>query len=196
MNKAFFRDMLTKSVKFHGNLCLGLVLGVRVALAGLNELKISHERARDLIVFTEIDRCLTDAIQAVTGCSLGRRTLKFRDYGKFAATFLDVSSERAVRISIRSDIPELTLNQNSEMDLESKISQAVEEYSKIEDNSFLRIESVKVSMSEYDLPGRPKSKISCGSCGERIFDNKGVSAEGRILCKACSGERYYRFAGE
>ena len=196
MNKKFFKDMLTKSAKFHGDLCLGLVLGTRIALAGLDELKTFQVKNKDLIVFVEMDRCVSDAIQAITGCSLGKRRLKFRDYGKFAASFLDMSSGKGVRVSIKSNIPKMTLDQNKESDLEGRIDEVVEKYSKIEDSSFLKIETVEIFVSENDLPGRPKCKIPCSNCGEMIFDNKGVDVDNKILCKACFGEGYYRFVGD
>ena len=56
-----------------------------------------------LVVLVEIDRCATDAIQALTGVSLGKRTLKHVDYGKMAATFVDTASGRAVRVAARED---------------------------------------------------------------------------------------------
>src|SRR5512132_1254748 len=85
----------------HGHICAGQILGVRMALYGLNLLGIDDPMGRDrkrLVTFVEIDRCATDAITVVTGCRLGKRALKFRDFGKVAATFVDVSTGRAFRI--------------------------------------------------------------------------------------------------
>jgi formylmethanofuran dehydrogenase subunit E len=89
-----FADLLEEAVRFHGHLCPGQVLGVRMALAGCRELGIDRPRSvgKRLVVFVEIDRCATDAIQALTGVSIGKRTLKHLDYGKMAATFADVET--------------------------------------------------------------------------------------------------------
>ena len=79
----------------HGHLCAGQILGVRLALFGLAKLGIDDPRGKDrkrLVTFVEIDRCATDAIAVVTGCRLGKRALKFRDWGKMAATFVDLSA--------------------------------------------------------------------------------------------------------
>src|SRR5204862_6277311 len=79
----------------HGHLCAGQILGVRMAMLGLEKLGIQDPRGVDrkrLITFVEIDRCATDAIMVVTGCRLGKRALKFRDWGKLAATFIDVNT--------------------------------------------------------------------------------------------------------
>ncbi|MDE0721217.1 MAG: formylmethanofuran dehydrogenase subunit E family protein [Dehalococcoidia bacterium] len=51
----------------------------------------------------EIDRCATNAIQSVTGCKLGKRTLKLMDFGKIAATFYNLRESRAVRVLARND---------------------------------------------------------------------------------------------
>ncbi len=76
-------DLLEESGALHGHLCPGQVLGVRMATLGCRQVGIEEPAAsRNLIVYVEIDRCAADAIQAVTGCKLGKRTLKYRDYGK------------------------------------------------------------------------------------------------------------------
>lgn len=75
-------------------------MGTRMTIAALRELGMNpHERNRDLIVYVEIDRCMTDAVQAIAGVSVGHRSLKVRDYGKFAATFVDTANNRAIRVS-------------------------------------------------------------------------------------------------
>jgi formylmethanofuran dehydrogenase subunit E len=86
---------LLEAEKAHGHLCAGQVLGVRLAMLGLEKLGIEDPRGKDrkrLVTFVEIDRCATDAIAVVTGCRLGKRALKFRDWGKMAATFVDLAS--------------------------------------------------------------------------------------------------------
>ena len=72
------------SVENHGHLSPGPVLGVRMAMTGCRAVGIDDPKnTRDLTVYAEIDRCATDAIQSVTGCKLGKRTLRFLDYGKW-----------------------------------------------------------------------------------------------------------------
>ncbi len=97
-------DYLREAEQAHGHLCAGQVLGVRMAMLGLEKLGIDDPRGKDrkrLVTFVEIDRCATDAIGVVTGCRLGKRALKFRDWGKMAATFVDVSTGKAIRIAAK-----------------------------------------------------------------------------------------------
>jgi len=97
-------EYLADAEQAHGHLCAGQVLGVRMAMVGLQKLGINDplankEDRKRLVTFVEIDRCATDAIGVVTGCRLGKRALKFRDWGKMAATFVDVSTGKAIRIA-------------------------------------------------------------------------------------------------
>ena len=96
---------LEDAAQAHGHLCAGQVLGVRLAMLGLRELGIEdplRERKR-LVTCVEIDRCVTDAVALVAGCRLGKRALKFFDWGKVAATFVDLQTGRSVRIVARED---------------------------------------------------------------------------------------------
>jgi len=93
--------LLEKAKRFHGDVCLGILLGTRLAIIGMRVLGMDPlVKNRDLIVFVETDRCVTDAIQAITGCSLGHRTMKFINYGKAAATFVDLKTNKAVRVAV------------------------------------------------------------------------------------------------
>jgi formylmethanofuran dehydrogenase subunit E len=97
-----FDEALKIAESFHGKTCVGLVLGTRIALAGLQRLEVNDpSQERDLIVFVEIDRCLADAIQAITRCTFGKRKLKYLDYGKFAATFVVTSKNKSLRVSMK-----------------------------------------------------------------------------------------------
>src|SRR5580698_9236172 len=94
-------ELLVKAEAAHGHMCAGQILGVRLALLGLQRLGIQDPLGADrkrIVTYVEIDRCATDAIGLVTGCRLGKRTLKFRDWGKMAATFIHLDTGHALRI--------------------------------------------------------------------------------------------------
>src|SRR5204862_5813990 len=94
-------EILGECERLHGHMCAGQLLGARMALLGCRLIGTEDPRGADrkkLIVWVEIDRCMTDAVSAVTGVRLGRRSLKFVDYGKVAATFLNTETRQAVRI--------------------------------------------------------------------------------------------------
>jgi len=201
-----FNVMLEKAISFHGHACVGLVLGTRIAMAGLRKLGINDPfKTRDLIVYVEIDRCLADAIQATTGCTIGKRRMKYVDYGKFAATFMDTSRNRGVRISVRAKARELAMKYGEEHGLiergkvlsrKQEMKIMAEAYSKIRGVDLLDIRDVGVSIPKWDLPGLPERKVMCAVCGERIFDGREKIKNGRILCRPCTIGAYYKVLGE
>src|SRR3954470_12106287 len=94
----------------HGHLCAGQILGLRLAMRGMELLGIDDPAGKDrkrLVTYVEIDRCATDAITVVTGCRLGKRALKFRDFGKMAATFCNLADGSAVRVLARDSSKQL-----------------------------------------------------------------------------------------
>src|ERR1051325_7264746 len=99
-----FEEYVALAEQAHGHICAGQILGLRMALYGVKLLGLEDPAGADrkrLVTFVEIDRCATDAIPVVTGCPLGKRALKFRDFGKVAATFCDLQEDRAVRVVAR-----------------------------------------------------------------------------------------------
>src|SRR5512140_3222516 len=127
-------EFLTDAEIAHGHLCAGQVLGVRMAMLGLEKLGIEDPRGKDrkrLVTYVEIDRCATDAVAVVTGCRLGKRALKFRDWGKMAATFIDLESGRAFRIAARESSKQLATTLHPE--LESKNQQQMLAYREMSD---------------------------------------------------------------
>jgi formylmethanofuran dehydrogenase subunit E len=187
-----FESLLEESVKVHGHLCAGQVLGVRMALAGLREAGIADPKGADrkqIIVFVEMDRCATDAVQSVTGCSLGRRTMKFMDFGKMAATFINLRTGRAVRVAAREDARVRARDYAPEAP--DKYAAQVQAYRTMLEAELFDIADVRVDLRPEDLPGRPLCRVACDGCGEHVQDGREVQRDGMVLCKACAGEGYY-----
>jgi formylmethanofuran dehydrogenase subunit E len=168
----------------------GIILGIRMALRALKELgieDIGHERRR-LAVFVEIDRCLPDAIQIVTGCRLGNRTLKFRDFGKMAATFVDLRTNRAVRIAALDGVRQKAAALLSEEEKEDTLRH---EYRTRPDEGIFRCEWVRVTLLPEELPGARRDRVPCAECREWIGLGREVVRADKTLCRYCAGEAYY-----
>ena len=186
-------ELLKEAEAAHGHLCAGQVLGVRMALCGLHELGIEEPRGRDrkrLVTYVEIDRCATDAIGVVTGCRLGKRALKFRDWGKMAATFVDLHTGRAIRIAARETSKDLARERHPE--LPAKNAQQMLAYRELSDDELFTKQWVSVHLAPEEMPGFKGERIVCAQCGEGINYHREVVRDGRTLCKACAGESYYR----
>lgn len=187
-----FESLLTESVKIHGHLCPGQVLGVRMSMLGLRMIGIEDPKGRDrksLMVFVEMDRCATDAVQSVTGCSLGHRTMKFMDYGKMAATFVNLKTGNAVRIIAREEARDKAKEYFPE--IEDKYKAQLEAYRIMSDAELFDMMNVKVEIKPEDMPGRPLRRVQCNRCGEYVQDMREVHRNGRIMCRPCAEGGYY-----
>ena len=176
----------------HGHLCAGQVLGVRMAMFGLRKLGLEHPEGKDrkrIVTFVEIDRCATDAIMVVTGCRLGKRALKFRDWGKMAATFIDLETGKALRVAATESSKALAKTMHPE--LPSKNQQQMLAYQEMDDKQLFDSQWVKVDLPAEEFPGYKGERIVCAQCGEGISYRREVLRDGKTLCRACAGERYW-----
>ncbi len=165
--------------------CAGHVLGLRLGLYGLRLLNIQDPLGADrkrLVTFVEIDRCASDAISLVTGCKLGKRALKFRDFGKMAATFCDLETGRAVRVLAKESSRNLAPDKAGQADA----------YRDAPDDVLFEHTWVRVDLPEEDLPGKRFGRVECAHCGEHINFRREVTRDGEMLCRACAGDSYYQ----
>ncbi|MGZ7103635.1 MAG: FmdE family protein [Candidatus Angelobacter sp.] len=182
-----FEDLLNKAEIAHGHMCAGQILGVRMSLLGLQRLGIDDPLGVDrkrLVAFVEIDRCATDAIGMVTGCRLGKRTLKFRDWGKMAATFVDLSVGNGVRIVALENSRDLARELHPE--IENKSRQQMLAYRELRDEQLFRVERVRVAVDPAELPGYKTDRVVCARCGEGINFGRYEEIGGQRLCLPCA----------
>jgi formylmethanofuran dehydrogenase subunit E len=187
-----FEEYVALAEQAHGHICAGQILGLRMAIYGLHLLELDDPTGKDrkrLVTFVEIDRCATDAIPVVTGCRLGKRALKFRDFGKVAATFCDLQADRAVRVVAL----ESSKQRASEMfpEIIGKNAQQMRAYREMPDDELFRSQWVRVKLGPEEFPGFKGERTICAECGEGINFKREVVRDERVLCKACAGERYY-----
>lgn len=186
-------ELLQECEALHGHICPGQLLGVRMALLGCRLIGVEEPRGVDrkkLIVWVEIDRCMTDAVSAVTGVRLGKRSLKFMDYGKVAATFFNTEIDMAVRVVALDESRSLADERYAGVSIRKE--RQMRAYAEASDEELFKVERVRVKFGEMDVPGRPRSRVSCAGCGEGVNDGREVTvADGRKLCVVCAGEGYY-----
>jgi formylmethanofuran dehydrogenase subunit E len=177
-----YNRLLEEAGRFHGDVCRGIEIGTRMTMVGLREIGIADPKGKDrkdLIVFVEIDRCATDAIMALTGCRPGKRTMKVLDYGKMAATFINLQTGRAVRVSMKA----------KKRDDQEEMAPLTA----IDEEALFCIADVTVDLRPEDLPGRPLRALPCARCGENIMDGRDIEVDGETLCRPCfEGKSYCR----
>jgi formylmethanofuran dehydrogenase subunit E len=163
-----------------------------MAMLGLRAIGITDPRGRDrkkFYVLVEIDRCATDAIQTVTGCSLGKRSLKWLDYGIMAATFVNLEDDRAVRIIAREESREISKDYCPE--ITDKYQRQLAAYRIMAEDELFAIQPVRVKIPAADMPGRPLKRVQCGTCGDWVQDCRDVARDGLVLCRSCANGRYF-----
>ena len=193
-----FDELLKTSVSAHGHLCPGQAVGVRMAMLGCRLIGLEdptrHDQIKKLIVFVEMDRCTADAVAHVTGVKLGRRSLKFMDYGIMAATFLNLETDKAFRIISTEEARDLAPIYAPEVP--GKHAQQLEAYQRMPDCVLFRVQEVHVDVHACDRPGPTRYKTACSRCGQVIRDRREVFIGGKPVCRPCSQGCYFSDARE
>lgn len=188
-----FESLVESSAAAHGHLCPGQVVGVRMAMLGCRLIGLDeptrHDQIKKLIVYVELDRCACDAVAHVTGVKLGRRSLKFMDYGIMAATFLNLETGQAYRVLSTEEARDLAKAYAPE--IEQKSAQQLEAYRRMPDSVLFRVQQVKLTLSQFDMPGPTRHKAVCSRCGQVVRDGREVVGDGEILCQPCAKDAYF-----
>jgi formylmethanofuran dehydrogenase subunit E len=191
-----FETLLKGSSEAHGHLCPGQAVGVRMAMLGCRLIGLSeptsHDQIKKLIVYVEMDRCTADAVAYTTGVKLGRRSLKFMDYGIMAATFVNLETGKAYRVISTEESRSLAGAYAPE--IEKKTDQQLEAYKRMPDSVLFRVQKVNVRIRDEDLPGPTRYKVICSHCGQVVRDHREVIKAGRAFCKPCAADVYFEDA--
>ncbi len=192
--KKTFEEHLEEAAAFHGGDCPGQTLGVRLARAGLESIGIddplSDRWRKNIMAYVELDRCAADAVMIVTGCRVGKRTLKIMDYGIMAATFINLKTAKAVRVTAREEARKLAPRYAP--DERNKYEQQRLAYRIMPDEELLTIEEVEVQVPPEDMPGSPISRVVCEKCGDSVVDMREVMVDGAVLCRPCARGGYFK----
>jgi formylmethanofuran dehydrogenase subunit E len=193
-----FQELLFSSAHAHGHLCPGQVVGVRMAMLGCRLIGLddpsSSGQIKKLLVYVEMDRCTADAVAHVTGVKLGRRSLKFMDYGIMAATFVNLESGKAYRILSTEESRDLASHYAPQVT--GKGNQQLEAYKRMPDSVLFRVQEVSISVHDEDMPGPTRFKATCTRCGQVVRDRREVDRNGEILCRPCAEGAYFSYAKE
>ena len=191
-------QLLKTSAARHSHLCPRQVLGVRIGLAGVAALGLDVPRCdtrasgpsagKRLLVVLETDGCLADGVEAATGCTVGHRTLRVEDYGKIAATFVDVKTGRAVRVAPRLGVRERAYAYAP--DEPRHYFAQLKAYQAMPDHELLSVELVRLTTPIETIVSRAGVRVNCEACGEEIINEREVEREGTLLCRACAGQAY------
>jgi len=183
-------------VRFHGHFCGGITLGYIAAKIAIQELRSERDRDEELVAVVENDACGVDAIQMVTGCTLGKGNLIFRDHGKQVYTFINRATGDAVRLSLKDwqhdenpiikalrqkiregrATPEeiQTMRKLLQDDAEKMLAQPPE--------TFFDVKRVAP-----EVPGKARifNSVRCSRCGEMTAESRARVQDGGFVCIPC-----------
>lgn len=182
--------LLKRSAERHSHLCPRQVLGARIGLAGASALGLeAPRRDKRLLVILETDGCFADGMEVATGCAVGHRTMRIEDYGKVAATFVDVRTEQALRIAPRPDVRQKA---SVYAPAESRHYFAqLQAYQSMPEAELLKIQPVFLNKSVTSILSRAGVRVQCDVCEEEIINEREVVILGRVLCQPCAHGGYF-----
>ncbi len=196
-NRDTLTPLLDASAQRHRHLCPRQVLGIRMGLFGLRQLGLLGKEAHSfdnhkkrLLTIMETDGCGADGVAVAADCHVGRRTLRVVDYGKMAATFVDVQTEKAIRVAPSAQSREMASVYAP--DARSRWHAYLEAYQVMPDELLLVWQPVLLTPSVSELLSRPGVRVLCAACGEEVINEREVVVNGRSLCRSCAGDAYYQ----
>lgn len=162
-----------RAVEFHGHACPGLAIGFKSVEAAKEKMGITFSSDEELVCVTENDACGVDAIQLLTGCSMGKGNLIYRGTGKMAFTFFNRQNGDSLRMIIKPLGEEMDREQRMEYILKAAVD-----------------EIFSFSQPSFKLPERARifTSIACEACGENAPEHKMHLQDGKIVCLDCFKE--------
>ncbi|MGV8144516.1 MAG: FmdE family protein [Methanothermobacter sp.] len=183
-------------IKFHGHSCPGIATGYRASEVAIKKLHSPRAVDEEFLAIVENDSCSVDAIQVVTGCTMGKGNLIFKDHGKHVYTFINRDTGEALRIVLKMGTdaidPEFSKIREKALS-ESATPEEIKEFNKrknelaemildIPDDELFKIESVEVEIPEE---ARLFKTVKCSKCGELFAEHRARVENGKIICIPC-----------
>ena len=184
-------ELLKHSSSRHNHLCPRQVLGVRMGLAGLRaiglETPILHKAA---LVIIETDGCFADGVEVATGAMVGHRTLRVVDLGKIAAVFANVKTGKTIRLAPCLDVRQRAVEYAPE--IKKKYYAQLKGYQIMPETELFSFQEVTLDPALGAILSRPGVRAKCAKCGEEIINERQVFLDGKVLCRTCAGDGFYR----
>lgn len=182
-------EHLSCSSATHRRLCPRQVLGVRMARFACTWLGIDPAlQRRRIFVYMENGHCVADGVIAVTYASPTNQLMQLLPYGKMAATFVDLETGCALRVS------EHPKSRQAGIDflpgVPSSWQAQLQAYQAMPDEQLLCWQPVELLTAPPKMPG--KHKVTCAQCGDLVHEHCEVLLDGLTLCKACADGAYYK----
>jgi len=178
-------DDMREAVAFHGHYCPGLTIGFRAARIAMRELGVTRSTDEELVAICETDACGVDAVQVLTGCTIGKGNLILRDWGKQVFSLGRRSDEQMVRVALRYGV----MDDLPTDDREERRRLMIERLHTAPEATLFDVRWVDAPLPEK---ARIFRSVKCGVCGEGVMEARAHLRDGEPVCPECYGEEYGR----
>ncbi len=162
-----------KAVEFHGHACPGLAIGFKAVEAAKEKMGVTFSSDEEVVCVTENDACGVDAVQLLSGCSIGKGNLIYRGTGKMAFSFFNRKNGESLRMIIKPFRGEMDREKRQEYILNASVDEVF---------NFMK--------PAFDLPetARIFTSVVCEICGESAPEHKVRLQDGKKVCLDCFKE--------
>lgn len=167
------KELWNKCVEFHGHQCPGLAIGFRASEIAIEKMGLKFSEDEDLVCITENDACGVDAVQVITGCTMGKGNLIYKGTGKMAFSFFDRKNNTSIRLILKSVKGDMTREERQKYILEAPIE-----------------EVFSIMKPDFNVPEKARifNTVICDKCGEGAPEHKIRLSEGKKLCLDCAAD--------
>ena len=148
-----------RCVAFHGHSCPGLAIGFRAATEALSYLGLDGPAADEEL----------DAVQVITGCTMGKGNLLYRGTGKMAFSFYCRNSGKSVRLCLKA-LPDMEREERRRFILGAPLEQVF-----------------SLGSPRFPVPEKARhfASVPCAVCGEMTAEHMVRLVDGKPHCPDC-----------
>ncbi len=164
------KNLWNKCLEFHGHECPGLAIGFRASEIAIERMGLKFSKDEELVCVTENDACGVDAVQVITGCTLGKGNLIYKDTGKMAFSFFDRKSNNSIRLVLNQFKDEMSREERKKYILNAPVEDVF-----------------GIKKPNFDVPKHARlfNTVICEKCGEAVPEHKVRLSNGKKLCLDC-----------
>jgi len=167
------KELWKKCVEFHGHECPGLAIGFRACEIAVEKLNLTFSKDEEVVCITENDACGVDAVQVITGCTMGKGNLLFKDRGKMAFSFIKRKTGEGIRVVLKPSNREMSREERQKYILEAPQEDVFD-----------------IKPLNTKLPERARlfNSIVCEECGEATAEHRIRIQNNKKVCLDCFKE--------
>lgn len=189
------------AARFHGHVCPGLTIGYIAAKAAIEKLDAERDVDEELVTIVENDACGVDAVQVLTGCTIGKGNLIHQDHAKQVFTFICRDSGKAVRVALKASFnidnidPEVNklrpkvMSGTATGEEKKEFSERMDGISQTMRNTPVeKMFDIRFVDAKIPQKARIFNSVQCAKCREMMAESRARVQNGEYVCIPCYEE--------